>query len=438
MTVNSRFVAGRIYRVPHLNPLDAFFVRYLDLILISAGLMLFLSGIYLFIRWKSPGGRAELFSGGAVDYESEAAGTRAFDLFLISFLVLFMELAFIRWIPAYVRLLSYFSNFILLACFLGFGLGCLMSRRRGNLLAVTPAAVFMIVAVTIILHITTALNLFLFTAGDIGAKETVYFGNTFFFAPPSPKLPMEIVISFVFVAIAVAFMGPGQILGRTMSQFQPIRAYAINICGSIAGILAFLLIAFLEVPAPAWFLLGFLGILWFLRKQKKKHLVVQGAILAAGLCFASFIDRPPAEKVRTLWSPYYKVAYWHPRIAVNETGHQTMLSTNHPDGRYYSLPYLLQKAATGKGLDSALIIGAGSGNDVAHALLNGVKEIDAVEIDPVIQRIGTTSHPDRPYSDKKVKGIIDDGRSFLRKTDKKYDVVVYALVDSLTLLSTYS
>ena len=43
---------------------------------------------------------------------------RALRLFLVSFLVLFLQVALIRWMPAYVRLLAYFSNFILLAAFL--------------------------------------------------------------------------------------------------------------------------------------------------------------------------------------------------------------------------------------------------------------------------------------------------------------------------------
>src|SRR5437764_3600527 len=59
-------------------------------------------------------------------------------LFLSSFLVLFLETALIRWLPAYVRLLSYFSNFILLASFLGIGVGCLLASRRRNLFALFP------------------------------------------------------------------------------------------------------------------------------------------------------------------------------------------------------------------------------------------------------------------------------------------------------------
>src|SRR3954470_12630162 len=50
-------------------------------------------------------------------------------IFLVSFTLLFFELLCIRWIPAYVRYLSYFTNFILLASFLGMGLGILAGRR---------------------------------------------------------------------------------------------------------------------------------------------------------------------------------------------------------------------------------------------------------------------------------------------------------------------
>src|SRR4249920_2462478 len=59
-------------------------------------------------------------------------------LFVSSFLVLFLETAFIRWLPAYIRLLAYFSNFILLASFLGIGVGCLLATRRRDLFVWFP------------------------------------------------------------------------------------------------------------------------------------------------------------------------------------------------------------------------------------------------------------------------------------------------------------
>ena len=47
------------------------------------------------------------------------------DLFVVSFLVLFLEVAAIRWFPAHVLFLTFFTNTVLLACFLGMSIGCL-------------------------------------------------------------------------------------------------------------------------------------------------------------------------------------------------------------------------------------------------------------------------------------------------------------------------
>src|SRR6185295_9893724 len=62
----------------------------------------------------------------------------------------------------------------------------------------------------------------------------------------------------------------------------------------------------------------------------------------------------------------------------------------------------------------------------------------AVEIDPAIIRLGREHHPDHPYSDPRVTVINDDARHFLRTTTKHYDLVVFALIDSLTMQSSFS
>src|SRR5689334_16542709 len=56
------------------------------------------------------------------------------DLFLISVLILFFELACIRWFPAHVLYLTFFTNTVLLACFLGMSLGCLAANHPRNYL----------------------------------------------------------------------------------------------------------------------------------------------------------------------------------------------------------------------------------------------------------------------------------------------------------------
>src|SRR5262247_1229194 len=58
------------------------------------------------------------------------------DLFIASVLVLFLELACIRWFPAHVLFLTYFTNTVLFAAFLGMSAGCLaVERRLGGLAA---------------------------------------------------------------------------------------------------------------------------------------------------------------------------------------------------------------------------------------------------------------------------------------------------------------
>jgi len=85
-----------------------------------------------------------------------------------------------------------------------------------------------------------------------------------------------------------------------------------------------------------------------------------------------------------------------------------------------------------------MVIGAGSGNDVAAALHNGATRVDAVEIDRAIFELGKAHHLSHPYDDPRVVPHFDDGRAFVHNTDRRFDLATYALVDSLVLHSGYS
>jgi len=85
-----------------------------------------------------------------------------------------------------------------------------------------------------------------------------------------------------------------------------------------------------------------------------------------------------------------------------------------------------------------LVIGAGTGNDVAVALDEGAERVDAVEIDPQILALGARVHPDRPYASPRVRRIVGDARSYLQGTDATYDLIVFGTLDSMTRLSALS
>jgi SAM-dependent methyltransferase len=138
-----------------------------------------------------------------------------------------------------------------------------------------------------------------------------------------------------------------------------------------------------------------------------------------------------------LWSPYYKITVAQNGadtvVEVNNIFHQSMAPVAQKE-YFYQWPYTV----FGDSFKNVLILGAGSGTDVAAALMHGAGHVDAVEIDPTILRLGKALHPDHPFDDPRVTVINDDARHFLRTTNKKYDLVVFALIDSLTLQSSFS
>src|ERR1051325_11767778 len=73
-------------------------------------------------------------------------------LFWISFLALFTEMASIRWLNASVSVLSYFNNLILISCFFGLGVGCLLARRSFSLIFGFAPAFLVLVLSVVFLH----------------------------------------------------------------------------------------------------------------------------------------------------------------------------------------------------------------------------------------------------------------------------------------------
>lgn len=87
--------------------------------------------------------------------------------------------------------------------------------------------------------------------------------------------------------------------------------------------------------------------------------------------------------------------------------------------------------------DRVLVVGVGSGNEVAAALRAGASHVDAVEIDEAIVQMGREHHPERPYADPRVRVIADDApHAFKTLPPRSYDVVVFGTLDSHTQLGT--
>ena len=335
--------------------------------------------------------------------------------------MLFLELALIRWLGSNVVHLSYFTNFVLLGSFLGIGLGFLLARTERTLLPWSPLVLAGLVAVVSFAPVRI----------NRSSDEIIYFTST---DPSGP--PAWLTLPLIFCAVAIAVMGPAEAVGRCFKDLPPLDAYRLDLMGSIGGIAAFTALSFLRAPSVAWGLVvaaAFVALLW---SQLSGVISLAVALLVILLAFESMT-------VGVTWSPYYKVTTDEVpglnnteqlRISVNGIPHQVMRSAELRllEEPQYGIPY---DRLEGNRLDRVLIVGAGSGSDVAIALAKGAKHVDAVEIDPRILQIGKQRHPDRPYQDPRVSAFVNDGRAFLEQSDTKYDLILFALPDSLVLVS---
>src|SRR5579864_2092406 len=158
-------------------------------------------------------------------------------LVLLSFLMLFLELALIRWLGSNVVYLSYFSNFVLLGSFLGIGIGFLRAHARVRLFVFAPLALAAFVVFVRVYHVQI----------NRSGTQLLYFGKF-----TKSGAPIWVMLPVVFLCTAIVMALIAEEAARMFTRFRPLEAYRLDILGSILGIAAFTLIAFLGLPPVAW------------------------------------------------------------------------------------------------------------------------------------------------------------------------------------------
>ena len=368
---------------------------------------------------------------------------KARRLFFLGFLTLFLELALIRYLTGNIWNLGYFPNLVLLAVFLGMGVGFSTHRyftdeRSAVWFRRSAFGVAGLVAFATIGHPT-------FPGFDGGRGE---FGSELFFTSRGSNPLFIGLLMFVvwFFGTLAIFALISQQTAKLFRAFPPLRAYTLDILGSVAGILSFMAISWLQIPAWVWLLalipLFAVAGAWTPKVARVPALaLVVCATLAVLQGSRYFSSHKDVQALETHWSPYQKVRYEQlpakQDILANGIPHQEMLSISKIRSLFYQKPYDVRASRPAlPHYGRVLVLGAGSGNDVAAALANGATHVDAVEIDPVLADLGRRHHPAQPYADPRVTLTIDDGRAFMVRAKAKYDLIIFALTDSLAKVSS--
>lgn len=330
----------------------------------------------------------------------------------------FVELALIRWTAANNVYLAYITNFVLLASFLGIGAGFLLVRWQRDLFAWMPVALALLVAFELAFPVRLV------------ALKGMQFQGALGMSP----LPDQVSLPIIFALVVMVMVTIGQAIGKTFAALRPLEAYRLDLLGSIGGIALFSLMSFLQWPPISW---GALAVLAYLALSGLRQRWWQWGALAALVVMLVLESLSPIDT----WSPYYKVTavrtpgtHHELKLWANNIPHQTLftLSTLRRIERFYFFPYQHVDRAR---LHNVLVVGAGTGNDVGIALSQGARHVDAVEIDPVLIHLGRQYNPEHAYQSRRVTVHIGDGRAYLEDTTRKYNLILFALPDSLTALA---
>src|SRR5438128_1365385 len=283
---------------------------------------------------KPPGESSGVLARLAEKWEFSPQGLGGFSwrqLALWSLLALFFELLMIRWISSEIRVFAYFKNFVLIACFLGFGLGCYMSRRRVNLLTMVIPLLTLALVVT-----------FRWSAGG----------------------------AFI-ICLALLTLGTGKQGKVYWSPYQKLT----------------------------------------LAPRAAEGKIFEYELTTNDIFYQQILDL----------SPEFVAA------------HPSLFAAVPAQWNAYNLPYHFYSHPP-----SVLVLGSGMGNDVAAALRNGAGQVTAVEIDPLILKLGEKYHFEKPYSSPRVRQVQDDARSYVQNSRDRFDLIVFSLLDSHTTSSHYT
>jgi len=353
-----------------------------------------------------------------------------YQLVVASFLTLFAELAFIRWIAVEIRVFAYFKNLALLLCFVGFGLGCVLARHALRWPVALKALMGLLLVVRMPWRSGKALESLsqgLGAATDIELWTTSNVWNWLDF------VAVILLTAILFLLLVWIFVPLGQIVGRQMNLApKALTSYSWNLLGSLLGILSFLAASRMMFPPWVWLGIVLAGAA-MLQATAKDRVLIFSLIIPLVL----LLHDPSAPDHYAIWTPYQQIEYTRSYAAngdfavgglkVNHTGYQAIVNLSadflarHPkllkepqEENPYNVPFRFSGASP-----SVLIVGSGTGDDVAAALRHGSSLVDAVEIDPAILAIGRHEHPEHPYDSPIVSTYRTGGRAFLKRTSRR-------------------
>jgi SAM-dependent methyltransferase len=363
---------------------------------------------------------------------------------LVTMVSLLLELVMIRWLASVFPVFSFFKNFTLLACFLGLGAGYAVSEKQPCAPALVLPMLALFVGVITLLRYDVGASADVFSGLPMQEQTSIsiWMDRLNWLALVQRSVPLYLLLGMSFVLCACICYPVGQLCGKLLGATDALKAYGLNLIGSILGVLVLCGMSLFWLPPLVWFtVVGGVLLTFVLARDARLPLGVASFCLLLGV-----LAWPVQTDIQRIYSPYQLLekmakrdglmnilsggSYYQKVFNLSEANRGHEVEEDKYVRAYYEFPFNFKKRP-----ERVAIVGAGSGNDVAAALRMGASHVDAIEIDPAIVFLGRHYHPEHPYDDPRVNVIINDARNFFRTAQQQYDLIIYGVLDSHTALS---
>src|SRR6516165_2782031 len=332
-------------------------------------------GIVLYPRWLAEKLEPEIDTMGATfeaRFEDASTTHKLRLIVLVTMLSLLLELVMIRWLAAVFPVFSFFKNFTLLACFLGLGAGYAVSSRQRCAPALVLPMLALFVLVITLLRYDVGANTNIFSGLPMREQTSIsiWMDRLNWLALILQSAPLYLLLGMSFALCACICYPLGQLCGKLLGATDALKAYGLNLFGSILGVVALFVMSLFWLPPVIWFAaLGFVLLYFVLSRDAALPIgIISFCLLLSVLVW------PVQTEIQRIYSPYQLLekmakpdglmnilsggAYYQKVFNLSEANRGHESSEDRYARAYYEFPFNFKKRP-----ERVAIVGAGSGND---------------------------------------------------------------------------
>src|SRR5215469_497603 len=221
---------------------------------------------------------------------------------LVTMVSLLLELVMIRWLASVFPVFSFFKNFTLLACFLGLGAGYAVADKERCAPALVLPMLALFVTVITLLRYDIGAHTEFFTALPMQEQTSIsiWMDQLSWLHMFQQSLPVYLLLGASFILCACICYPVGQLCGKLLGATDALKAYGLNLAGSILGVMVLFVMSLFWLPPLIWFT-AIAGVLLYFVLGRDTRLPVGVASLSLLLTVLAW---PVETDVQRIYSPY--------------------------------------------------------------------------------------------------------------------------------------